>query len=166
MTMHVESRLSLAVVSGFTAGTLATAVQMLLWWLSATPVLETLLRDARLTAAIALGQAVLASEPTWRWDILLVATLTHFTLSIIYAAIAMPYVRRLSVRLAIVTGALYGLMLYGINLHALTEFMPWFSVSRGWVTLLTHVIFGITLAGVGRLLSSTGRGARNSPARH
>ncbi len=58
-TMRIESRLIVAALAGFVAGTLATAVQMLLWWLSATPVLESLLRDARLTAAIAMGRAVL-----------------------------------------------------------------------------------------------------------
>lgn len=164
MTMHIGSRLMLAVVSGFVAGSLATAVQMLLWWLSATPVLETLLRDAQLTAAIAMGQAILATEPTWRWDVLLIATLIHFTLSVIYAAIAMFVVRRLGAKLAILAGALYGAVLYGINMHGFTEFFPWFSVSRGWITLLTHVAFGITLTEVCRLLHSSGNGAGGSPA--
>lgn len=28
---------------------------------------------------------------------------------------------------------------------------PWFAVARGWVTVLAHLVFGLTLAGVCRL---------------
>jgi hypothetical protein len=155
-----RSRLIAAAVAGVVAGTLATAVQMLMWWLTATPVLETLLRDARLTAAILLGRAVLTSAPAWRWDVLLIATMIHFCLSVAYAAIAMLFARRLNAMLAIPTGAVYGLAIYGVNLHALTAFFPWFSVSRGWATMLAHVVFGIALAGGCALLAPGDDGGR------
>jgi len=162
-TIKTESHLIVAGLAGVVAGGLATAVQMLIWWLSATPVLETLLRDARLTAAIVLGRAVLTSVPAGRWDVLLIATFIHFALSVVYAAIAMLFVRRLSAMFAILIGAVYGLAIYGVNLHGLTAIFPWFSVSRGWVTMLVHVVFGITLAGACRFLSSAG-GSRRSPS--
>ena len=132
--------------AGFIAGTLATMAQVLLWLLSATPVVETLLRDARLTAAVIMGQSVVASGQAWRWDVLLIATLIHFGLSFIYAAIALPVVTRLNMALAMVAGAAYGLAIYAVNLHGFTQLFPWFAVSRGWVTILTHVVFGISLA--------------------
>lgn len=135
-----------AFLAGFLAGTLATAAQMLLWWLEATPVFDTLLRDARLTAAIVMGSAVLAPEPAWRWDVLAAATMIHFALSLIYAAIALPFVRRMRAGSAILAGAIYGLAIYAVNLHGFTELFPWFTVSRGWVTILTHLVFGISLA--------------------
>src|SRR5207244_10170836 len=99
-TIKTESHLIVAAVAGVVAGSLATAVQMLIWWLSATPVLETLLRDARLTAAIVMGRGVLTSVPAGRWDVLLIATFIHFSLSVAYAAIALLFVRRLSAMLA------------------------------------------------------------------
>jgi hypothetical protein len=145
-SLHIESRWTAAAVAGVVAGSLATAVQMLLWWLNATPVLETLLRDARLTAAIIMGSAALTSVPAGRWDVLLIATLIHFFLSVVYAAIAMLFVGRLSALLTILSGAAYGLAIYGVNLHGFTSIFPWFSVSRGWATALVHVVFGITLA--------------------
>jgi hypothetical protein len=161
--IKAESHLIVAGVAGVVAGSLATAVQMLLWWLSATPVLETLLRDARLTAAIVMGRGVLTSVPAERWDVLLIATFIHFFLSVAYAAIAMLFVRRLNAIPAILTGAAYGLTIYGVNLHGLTAIFPWFSVSRGWVAMLVHVVFGITLAGTCRILASA-NGARRSPS--
>lgn len=149
-----RSPLAAAVLAGVVAGTLATALQMLTWWLDATPVLETLLRDARLTAAIVMGRSVLASPPAWRWDILLIATLIHFTLCVAYAAIAAPLAMRLRAMRAVLAGAVYGLAIYGVNLHGFTAVFPWFSVSRGWGTLLVHVVFGMTLAGAYRFLGS------------
>lgn len=140
-------RAALAVcVAGVFAGTVATAAQMLLWWADAAPVFDTLLRDARLTAAIVMGSAVLAAAPAWHWDVLLAATLIHFALSLIYAAIALPLLRSLGASAAIVTGAVYGLAIYGVNLHGFTALFPWFTVARGWVTIVTHVVFGISLA--------------------
>ncbi|MDT4830614.1 hypothetical protein FQZ97_640840 [compost metagenome] len=149
--LHAQPSHVVAGVTGITAGTLATAVQMLLWWMGGTPMLPTLLRDARLTAAIVLGPSILATVPAWRWDILTVATLIHFGLSILYAAIAMLFAYRPATPVALVVGGLYGVLLYGLNLHAFTELYPWFTQARGWDTWLTHVIFGMALIGGCRL---------------
>lgn len=148
------SRLMAAVLAGIAAGTVATVAQMALWWLTAVPALETLLRDARLTAAIVMGQGVLSTTPSWRWDILAVATLIHFALSIAYAAPPTLVVDRLRSGAALVAGAGYGTAIYGINLYGFTAFFPWFTVSRGGVTLLTHLVFGLVLAGVCKWLMS------------
>lgn len=142
-----------ATLAGVLAGTLATAVQMLLWWLEGTPVVATLLRDARLTAAIVMGEAVLATAPAWRWDVLLAATLIHFALSIACAALALPFARRLGTVPALLGGAGYGLAIYLVNLHGFTALFPWFAVARGGVTLLTHVAFGLALVAACRALS-------------
>lgn len=148
---------AIALVVGFGAGVIATAVQLLFWWLAGVPVLETLLRDARLTAALIMGTGVLPPPSTahWDayWDILLVATLIHFALSVGYAVIAVQLTARLHTGSALVVGALYGLLIYAVNLYGLTLLFPWFAVARDWVTLLTHVVFGVTLAGGCRLLS-------------
>ncbi|MBI3143933.1 MAG: hypothetical protein HYZ18_01410 [Pseudogulbenkiania sp.] len=144
----------MAVLAGFAAGTIATVAQMTLWWLTSVPVLETLLRDARLTAAIVLGRRALPQTSTWQWDILLVATLIHFALSIAYAVIPALCASRLRTRSALVAGAVYGLAIYGINLYGFTVLFPWFAVARGGVAALTHVVFGVSLAGACQLLIS------------
>lgn len=141
-------------VVGLGAGVLATVAQMVLWWLAAIPVLETLFRDARLTAALVMGPGVLPPPSTAQWDILLVATLIHFALSIAYALVPALLVARLPAGPAVIAGALYGLAIYVVNLHGLTALFPWFSVARDWVTLLTHLIFGMALAGGCRLYYS------------
>lgn len=137
--------LAAVTLAGVFAGTLATAVQILLWSLEGTPLLATLLRDARLTAAIVMGEAVLAAAPEWRWDVLLAATLIHFALSIACAALARPFARRWGTASALAGGALYGLALYAVNLHGFTLLFPWFTVARGGTTLLTHLVFGLAL---------------------
>jgi hypothetical protein len=143
--MRVQCLPVQAALAAVFAGTAATIVQVLLWWLSATPVFETLLRDARLTAAIIMGSGVLAGEPVWRGDVLLIATLIHFGLSFIYAAIALPVARCPGTAVALLAGGVYGLAIYVVNLYGFTLIFPWFDVSRGWVTILTHVAFGVSL---------------------
>lgn len=150
-----------AALAGLVAGTVATAVQMVLWWLSATPVLDTLLRDARLTAAIVMGREVLADAPGWHWGVLLTATLIHFALCFIYAAIALRFARRALAGRVMFAGTVYGLVIYVVNLHGFTAIFPWFVVSRGGVTVLTHVVFGISLLWVCRRLAGDYRMSRD-----
>lgn len=145
----------MALVVGVAAGVLATVAQLILWWLTQVPLAETLLRDARLTAAMLMGPAVLAPPSTAVWQILLVATVIHFSLSVAYALILAPLLARLAAqgggRLrtgpALLAGALYGLLIYAINLYGFTLIFPWFAVARDWVTLAAHLVFGLALAG-------------------
>ena len=142
--------LETAVLAGVAAGTVATVAQLALWWLTSVPVLATLLRDARLTAAIAMGRGVLSPTPPWRWDVWLMATLIHFALSIAYAVPVSLLAGRLRAGVELIAGAGYGAAIYGVNLYAFTVLFPWFSASRGAVTLLTHLVFGSVLVVVCR----------------
>lgn len=54
---------------------------------------------------------------------------------------------------ALAAGGFYGLMLYMVNLYGLTMLFPWFSVARDWITLLAHLVFGLTLAAACLLLA-------------
>lgn len=141
----------MVIVVGVAAGVIATAAQLVLWWLANIPVAETLLRDARLTAALLMGPAVLPPPTTARWDILLVATLIHFALSIVYALIPVRMAGRLPIGPLLLIGALYGVAIYGVNLYGFTLLFPWFVVARDWVTLLAHLVFGMSLFGGCRL---------------
>jgi hypothetical protein len=142
--------------AGLGAGVIATAAQLAMWWLAGMPLLETLFRDARLTAALLLGTGILSPASTapadilrWSipsWNILALATLIHFALSVAYAWGAARLVARLRTGPALVVGALYGLAIYGVNLYGLTLLFPWFGVARGGLTLATHLVFGVALA--------------------
>ncbi|EEG09380.1 hypothetical protein [Pseudogulbenkiania ferrooxidans] len=139
-----------AVLAGLVAGSVAAAAQLALWWLTSVPLLATLLRDARLTAAIAMGVSVLAPVPAWRGDVWLLATLIHFALSIAYAVPVSLLAGRQRAGVELLAGAGYGALIYGVNLYGFTTLFPWFSASRGGVTLLTHLVFGSVLVGVCR----------------
>jgi hypothetical protein len=144
---------TMALLVGSCAAVIATGAQLVFWWLAGMPVFETLFRDARLTAALIMGTSVLPPPSTAQWDILLVATLIHFSLSVAYAAIAAHVVGRLRNGPALAVGAMYGLFIYAVNLYGLTTLFPWFSVARDWVTLVTHIVFGVALASGYRLFS-------------
>lgn len=139
--------LKLALVTGLGAGVIVTVVQFFLWWMTAMPLPETFFRDVRLTAAIIMGTRVLQpASSAASWDILLVATLIHFSLSIAYAVIPAHLAGRLRLSPFLVFGAMYGLMIYVVNLYGFTLLFPWFAVARDGVTLATHLVFGVTLA--------------------
>lgn len=144
----------MVLVVGLGAGVVATVAQLGLWWLAGMPLLETLFRDARLTAALLMGTAVLPPPSTARWDILLVATLIHFALSIAYALIPAQLAGRLRTGPALLAGALYGLLIYGVNLYGLTLLFPWFALARDWIALAAHLVFGLALAAGCRLYAA------------
>jgi hypothetical protein len=152
--MRVRTVPALALVTGVVAGVIAGLAQFVLWWLADMPLADTFLQDVRLTAALVMGTGVLHSAAAPFWTMLLVATITHFFLSFIYALIPLCLFGRLRTGPALVAGALYGLALYAINLYGFTFMFPWFAVDRNWVTLLTHLLFGIALAGGCRLFSA------------
>lgn len=138
---------AMVLVAGLGAGVIATVAQLVLWWLAGMPLPETLFRDARLTAALVMGPAVLPPPSTPQWDILSVATLIHFALSVAYALIPGHLASRVRAWPALFAGALYGLAIYGVNLYGFTMLFPWFAITRGWITLVTHLVFGVALAG-------------------
>jgi uncharacterized protein YndB with AHSA1/START domain len=146
--------LALAMIVGLGAGTIATAAQLVLWWLAAMPVLETLFRDARLTAAMVLGSGVLPPSSTAQWNVLLVATLIHFALSFAYALIPTHLAGQLRTGSALWIGALYGLILYVVNMYGFTLLFPWFAVVRDWMTVAAHIVFGVVLVAGCRLFSA------------
>lgn len=145
---------AMALVAGIGAGVIATLAQLALWWLADMPLPETFFRDARLTAALAMGTDVLPPPSTPQWDILLVATLIHFVLSVAYAMIPAHLASRLRTGPALFAGALYGLAIYVVNLYGFTLLFPWFAMTRDWVTLAAHLVFGVALAGGCRLFSA------------
>ena len=143
-----------AIWAGVAAGILATLAQILMWLLSAdAPVWTLLLRDARLTAAIVLGRGVLAPPATFDAGVMLIAAVIHFGLSIGYGVTVALMTVRTSARVAVLIGALFGVALYVVNLYGFTAIFPWFADVRGWVTLVTHIVFGVAAAAAYRLFA-------------
>jgi hypothetical protein len=131
----------------------STLVQVTLWLLLTDAFPEILWRDARLTAALALGPKVLSPESDVdAATIMATATLIHFWLSVVYCAAFAALTDGLAGWPSLAVGALLGGSLYLVNLHGFTFVFPWFEVARGWITLLAHVAFGVTATGVSRAL--------------
>lgn len=135
-----------AVYAGIAAGIIATWGELLLWWLAGDPLPETLYRDARLAAAIAMGRAVLPPPASFDAAAMAVATLIHFTLSIGYTLLLAPLVARRARVPAVAIGTAFGLLLFTVNMYGFTALFPWFRVTRDAITLISHGVFGAAAA--------------------
>lgn len=141
-----------AIWAGLIAGTLATLAQVLLWLIFTDNFPAILFRDAHLTAALVLGDSVLSPLASFDVGVMLTATLIHFTLSIAYAAVLTALAARLDAVPALLAGVGFGVALYVVNLYGFTTIFPWFEQARGWITLITHGIFGAVAISVYRWL--------------
>jgi uncharacterized membrane protein YagU involved in acid resistance len=150
--MHKSVNLSAAVCAGIAAGILATVVQIALWSVFTDALPTILFRDARFAAAIVLGRGVLSPSVSFDGPVMLVATLVHFALSIAYGLTLSPLISRLRTAPSLLAGAAFGLCLYGINMYGFTAVFPWFDANRDWITLVTHMVFGVAVAGVYKML--------------
>jgi hypothetical protein len=150
--------------AGVIAGTLATLIQVLLWLIFTDDFPSILFRDARLTAALVLGESVLPPHSTFVVGVMLTATLIHFTLSIVYAALLASLAARLNIVTARLAGIGFGVALYMINLYGFTEIFPWFAQARGWIALIAHGVFGMTAISVYQWFDISN--ARSQPDAH
>ena len=141
-----------AVWAGVAAGVGSALAQVLLWLAFTDAFPHALFRDARLTAAILLGQGVLPPPATFDAFILLISALIHFALYIVYGLALAWVLARAAVGASLLIGALFGSALYAVNLYGFTVLFPWFAQSRGWITITAHLVFGVTAAGVYRWL--------------
>jgi uncharacterized protein YndB with AHSA1/START domain len=135
-----------AALAGAVAGFLATLIQMALWWIASYSPVEMLLRDARLAAAIVVGRSVLPPPASFDWTVMLIATLLHFALSVVYGLVQAPIILRIGRRASVATGASFGLLLFVVNMYGFTALFPWFEASRDWITAAAHIAFGMTAA--------------------
>jgi len=139
-----------ALLAGMVAGIIATAVQIVLWLATGREFPATLFRDARLAAAIVVGRTVLTPPTAFDASVLLIATLVHFALSAAYGLVLAPIVARLRPSASFAAGAVFGLALYGINMYGFAALFPWFEVTRDWITIAAHLVFGVSIAAVYR----------------
>lgn len=137
-----------AVFAGVAAGILATLVQIALWAAFTDALPAALFRDARFAAAIVMGPRVLSPPASFDARVIVVATLVHFALSIVYAFALSALIGRRRLPYALFAGAAFGLSLYAVNMYGFTAVFPWFAEDRDWITATAHAAFGVSAAGV------------------
>jgi hypothetical protein len=116
----------------------------------------------RATAAILIGKGILATPPTFNLGVFVVGLLLHLTLSAGYALLLAAMVAGLRRAAALVSGGIFGLVLYLINFYWFTTAFSWFARARNWSTALAHVVFG--LVAVWSYLALRRRAETPSPA--
>ena len=92
--------------------------------------------------AIALGPSAMVPPDTFDLKIVSTAVVLHVALAILYAIVLAFIVARLELGTAVLVGAIYGLVLYGINFYGFTKWFPWFADHRDWIAISTHVVQG------------------------
>ncbi len=102
----------------------------------------------RLIAAIAVGSGALPAATPLTAIIYLAAMGVHMILSLIYARILALCIDGMTAQRAVLIGAAFGAGLYILNYYVFTAVFPWFAVSRGWITLTSHVAFGVIAASI------------------
>ena len=100
-------------------------------------------------AAIVLGRDALQSTD-FSLEVVSVALVTHYVLGIglglVLAAIIVPFRFDSSIGMVLLTGAVFGVLIYLFNFYGMVRFFSWFAEIRGWTTMIAHVIFGMVAA--------------------
>jgi uncharacterized membrane protein YagU involved in acid resistance len=111
----------------------------------------------RMMAGIVLGEGAVPPPATFDAGIVAMAMVVHFGLSVVYGIVlgwAVSYFR-LGTATATLLGAAFGLIIYFKNFYGMTEFWPWFSMARGWILIVSHLVFGAVLGWAYRALAKT-----------
>lgn len=137
---------TVAAVSGFAAG----AVLMVLELLWSTIIMDgSLWQTSHMIAALTFGPDALQSSD-FNLTIVAAALVTHYVLGIvlglILAAIIVPFHFDSSIGMLLLTGAVFGVVVYLFNFYGMVHFFSWFAAMRGWPALLAHIVFGIVSA--------------------
>ena len=97
-------------------------------------------------AAIVMGKGVLPPPETFDATIVLVAMVVHFVLSVVFVIPLALVLHRMASAPALLVGGVYGLVLYLVNFYLFTAVFPWFAMARNWVSIVTHILFGVVAA--------------------
>lgn len=139
-----------AAISGVLGGTAMLILDLAL----AVVAGESMWMPLRRIAAILVGPGVLADGN--EGFVLFFGLALHFTLSITFAFLFEPVMRKLEPGPAILTLASLGCALYALDYHALSFFFPWFAAARGGAAMAAHMTYGAVMGTVyARLHRST-----------
>lgn len=131
-----------AIWSGLIAATVMLIMEMILMALFTD---MPLWAAPRMMAAIVLGKGVL-EPPTFNLGIVMAGMMAHFMLSIIYTIILGFVIQQKGLGTSVALGMGFGLLLYFINFYGFTALFPWFAMARNWISIVAHLIFGMTAA--------------------
>lgn len=116
---------------------------------------------SRMTAAIVMGAGVLPPPATFDLAVIVVATIVHFGLSVIYALIIAWFVRNSGWNAGLLIGVAAGFAIYVFNFYLVAPLVfPWWIEMRGLVPTLIHPVFGVTAAAAYMWLRKTPASAR------
>lgn len=145
---HSPSRIhwGAAVWAGIIAGLVFMMAEMLMVWMFLG---ESPWGPPRMIAAMVLGREVLPPPADFALVPMMVAMVIRFMLSIVYGLVIGFAMRSLGMGKALIGGAVFGLLaVYMINFHLIAPLLsPWFTRQQNWVSVVTHVLFGMVLAG-------------------
>lgn len=146
---HWERRLPdwpAAAIAGFAAGAVLMVLE-LFWSTMVTEISPW--TTSRMVAAIVIGPDTLQAGD-FSLAVVAVALATHYVfgiiLGLILAAIIAPFHFDSSFGMVLLTGAVFGLLVYLFNFYGMARFFSWFDDMRGWATLVAHLIFGMSAA--------------------
>lgn len=97
----------------------------------------------RMMAAILLGEEVAPPPGSFNWKIFLAAMVVHLPGSILLMTTGAFIIDRMSFVPVLLTGNALGFLLYWIGFFLITDVWPWFEKSWNWVSLVTHLSFGL-----------------------
>lgn len=142
---HRVFDLSAAIKAGLIAGLVFLAMEMIL---VATVGGGSPWGPPRMIGAIVLGADALPPPMSFDLGIVVVALIVHMVLAMVLAVVFAFLATRLDLARTtfILVGALFGLVMYFIGFYLMTAVFPWFAMARGWITLLSHLVFGAVLA--------------------
>lgn len=138
-----------AAIAGFAAGAVLMVLE-LLWARSSFG--ESPWSTSRMVAAIVLGPDTLQSS-AFSVSVIAAALVTHYLLGIVFAivlaaVVIAPFHLDSSLGAVLLTGAVFGAVLYMFNFYFMSYAFPWFAEMRGWATFIGHLVFGMTAAGL------------------
>lgn len=146
-----------AAVAGFAAGAILMVLELLWSFLAmGTSPWEVSHR----VAAIVMGPDALQSTD-FNLAIVSTALVIHYVLGIVLgvalAAIIAPFHLDSSMGMLLLTGAVFGFVIYLLNFYGMIRFFPWFADMRGWATVAAHLIFGMAAAAMYGQLEQRGK---------
>ena len=145
--MRTGIRWGAAAWAGLVAGLVFMMMEMLLVWLAMG---QSPWGPPRMIAAMGMGKEVLPPPATFSAPVMMVAMGIHMMLAVVYGLIVGAIVHRMGKGAALATGAVFGLVaVYFVNFHLVAPVMfPWFVEAQNWVSVLSHVVFGVVIAAV------------------
>jgi len=146
-TLRTHTDWKLAAWAGFLAGIVFVVMEMLLVWIFMG---QSPWGPPRMIAAIVLGKQVLPPPASFDFAIVMVALIVHFLLSVVYGLILGWIVHGMDMGPALLAGAAFGLIAaYLVNFYLIAPMLfPWFTEARNWISILSHLVFGLVIAAV------------------